>query len=204
MKKYYLLVLIFCALVSCATVPEPTFKDGVYTNPEFGFYAKTPEGWINSDIIPSWVLREIPRSEVGDLKFMFTNTLPDLGITSKGRILASCSTLKPSWDEVMEDRGKFRLQQIKRLDQRKAASNENPLVKDYFSKTYALSGHAYPFHLFEEKIDSYNLQFFRNSFLYQCNRGGACYIVFYLLSPPDTIEMNYKAYREVIDSFRIQ
>ena len=119
MKNYYPIVLAFCALVSCATVPEPTFKDGVYNNPEFGFYVPLPEGWINSDIIPPWVLRQIPQSEVGDLKFMFTNTVPELGIMSKGRILASCSPLKLSWAEVMDDRGKFRLQQIKRLDVRK-------------------------------------------------------------------------------------
>ena len=135
---------------------------------------------------------------------MFTNTVPELGMMSKGRILASCSTLKLSWAEVMKDRGKFRLHQIKRLDDRKTLLRENPLVKAYFSKTYSLSGHAYPFHLLEEKIDAYNLQFMRHSFLYRCNDGRACYIVFYLLSPPDTIEMNHKAYRKVIDSFRIQ
>jgi hypothetical protein len=202
MKKYYPIVLAFCTLVNCATVPEPTFKDGLYTNPEFGFYANIPEGWINSDIIPPWVLRQIPQSEVRDLKFMFTNTVPELGIMSKGRILASCSTLKLSWAEVMDDRGKFRLQQIKRLDVRKTLLNENPLVKEYFSKTYSLSGHSYPFPLFEEKIDASNLQFFRDSFLYRCDDGGACYIVFYLLSPPDTIEMNYKTYRDVIDSLK--
>jgi len=204
MKKYYPFFLAFCALVGCATVPEPTFKDGVYTNPEFGFYANIPEGWIKSDIIPPWILRQIPQSEVRDLKFMFTNTIPELGIMSKGRILASCSTLKLSWEEVLADRGKFRLQQIKRLDARKIILNENPLVKDHFSKTYSLSGHSYPFHLFEEKIDAYNLQFFRDSFLYRCDAGGACYIVFYLLSPPDTIDMNHKAYRDVIDSLKTQ
>jgi hypothetical protein len=204
MKKYCLIVFVLCALASCASVPEPSFKDGVYTNPEFGFHANLPEGWLNSRPIPPWVLRQIPRSEAPGLKFMFTNRLPEFGIMSKGRILASCSMLELSWEQVMEDKGKFRLQQIKRLDDRKTLLNENPMVKDYFSKTYSLSGHAYPFHLFEEKIDAYNLQIFRDSFLYRCNAGGACYIVFYLLSPPDMIKMNYRAYREVIESLKIQ
>ena len=203
MKKYYPIILALYALVSCATVPEPTLKNGVYTNPEFGFYASLPEGWINTDKIPQWVRRQIPASEVNNLKFMFTNRVPEFGIMSKGRILVSCSALDLSWEAVMENKGKFRLQQIKRLDARKIILNENPLVKSHFSKTYSLSGHSYPFHLFEEKIDAHNLQFFRDSFLYRCDGGGACYIVFYLLSPPDTIEMNYKAYRDVIGSLKV-
>lgn len=204
MKKYYPIVLAFYALVSCASVPEPTVKDGVYTNPEFGFHASIPDGWINSVTILPWVLRQIPSSEVRDLQFMFTNTVPELGNMSKGRILASCSMLDLSWAEVMEDRGKFRLQLIKKLDVRKSLLSENPQIKNYFAKTYALSGHSYPFHLFEEKIDAYELQSFRDSFLYRCDNDRACYIVFYLLSPPDTIKMNYKAYRDVIDSFKVQ
>ena len=136
MKKYYPIVLAFCTLMSCASAPEPTFKDGVYTNLEFGFSANLPEGWVKSDIIPPWVLREIPSSEVDDLKFMFTNTVPELGIMSKGRILASCSTLNLSWAALMEDRAKFRLQQIKKLDLRKTLLSGKPQVKEYFSKTY--------------------------------------------------------------------
>ena len=204
MNKYYAIVLVFCVVVGCASVPEPTVKDGVYTNPEFGFTTNIPEGWINSDSIPPWVLRQMPRSEVRDLKFMFTNTVPELGIMSKGRILVSCSTIILSWEAVMRDRATFRQQQIERLKIRKSFFEENPQVKDHVSKTYPLSGHSYPFHLFEEKIDAYELQFFRDGYLYRCGDGGACYLVFYLLSPPGSIKMNYKAYRDVIDSLEFQ
>jgi hypothetical protein len=204
MKKKISIMFMFCVLVSCASVPEPSFKDGVYSNPEFGFRASMPAGWINSTPIPPWVLPHIPESEAPGLKFMFTNSVPQYGITTKGRILASCSMLKLSWEEVMADRGKFRLLQIKILDDRKAGLSANPLIKDYFSKTYSLTGHRYPFHLFEEKIDAYEIRIIRNSFLYRCNDTGACYLVFYLLSPSDRLQMNYKAYQEVINSMIVQ
>jgi hypothetical protein len=204
MKKKVSMFLTFCVLVSCASAPEPSFKNGVYSNPEFGFRASMPVGWIKSTPIPPWVLRQIPDSEAPGLKFMFTNTVPQFGITTKGRILASCSMLKLTWEEVMADRGKFRLQQIKILDDRKTSLSANPLIKDYFSKTYSLSGHRYPFHLFEDKTDAYEIKIIRNSFLYRCNDSGACYLVFYLLSPPDMFEINYKAYQEVINSMKVQ
>ena len=139
-------------LLSCASAPEPSFKDGVYSNPEFGFRASIPAGWVNSTPIPPWVLRQIPRSEIPGLKFMFTNTVPQYGLTSKGRILASCNMLKLTWEEIMADRGKFRLQAIDILDDRKRSLSASTKIKDYFSKTFSLSGHSYPFHFFEEKI----------------------------------------------------
>ncbi len=203
MKRFFLTILTIIIVGSCKTVPEPKFENGIYTNPEFGFSVRLPEGWENATAIPRWVLENIPQPETHDLKFMFTNAEPEIGIITKARILASCSKLELPWQKVLDDRGEFRQQLVQRLAKRKSATGENPHIKNYSFKTYSLSGHSYPFPIYEEKIDAYHLKLINKGFLYKHYDGDVCQLVFYLISPPGELENNINPYESVINSLRI-
>ncbi|MGD2270473.1 MAG: hypothetical protein PVI06_08750 [Desulfobacterales bacterium] len=203
MKNKYPVILAFIFVMGCATAPEPTFENGIYSNPEFGFSINLPEGWVNSETISPWIIREIPPSESANLKVLFTSMFPEFGIMSKGRILASCSKLQIPWTDVMAKRDALRKQQLKALSKRKSVLTQRRQIKDYFSGVHALSGHSYPLPFFEEKIDAYEIRAIREGFIYRCQDTETCCIVFYLISPPDKLNRNYTDYRKVVKSLRV-
>jgi len=144
MKKYFPAFCIIAIFVSCSTIGPPKVENGTYINPEFEFSVKMPDGWMNSKPIPPWVLEQIPPLEKINLKFMFTNTAPQLGIMSKGRILASCGKLEISWEKLLLSWDKEITILTKKLEKNKNQI-EQVLVNFYVNAWHAMpkGGHLY-------------------------------------------------------------
>jgi len=196
MKKYFPAFCIIAIFVSCSTIGPPKVENGTYINPEFEFSVKMPDGWMNSKPIPPWVLEQIPPSEKINLKFMFTNTEPQLGIMSKGHILASCSKLEISWD-------KERTILTKKLEKNKNNTDKNSSLKKYSYQTYNLSKAVRLIPASYEEIDAYHLKLLRKSFYYKGSDQMANKIIFYAISTPGMFKINPQAYRKMIQTFTI-
>jgi len=203
MKKYFPAFWIIAIFVSCSTIPPPTVVNGTYINPEFGFSVKIPGGWVNSTPIPPWVLEEIPPLEKNNLKFLFTNTEPQLGIMSKGRILASCSKLEISWEKLLLSWDKENAILTKKLEKKKKDTDKKSSIKKYSYRTYNLSKGVSLLPAFYEEIDAYHLKLLRKSFYYKYSDQMACKIIFYAISTPDMFNINSQAYRKTIQTFTI-
>ena len=202
-KKYFPAFWIIAIFVSCSTIEPPKVENGIYINPKFGFSVKIPDGWVNSWPIPPWVLEQIPPSEKINLKFMFTNTEPQLGIMSKGRILASCSKLEISWEKLLLSWDKARPILIKTLGKKKKDANKKSSVKKYSYRTYNLSKDVCLIPACYEEIDAYHLKLLRKCFYYKCSDQMACKIIFYAISTPGMFKINSQAYRKMIQTFTI-
>jgi len=168
-----------------------------------GFSVKIPGGWVNSKPIPPWVLQEIPPSEKINLKFFFTNTEPQLGIMSKGRILASCSKLEISWEKLLLSWDKVNTILTKKLEIKKRNENKKSSIKNYSYRTYNRSKYVCLMPACYEEIDAYHLKLLRKSFYYKCSDQMACKIIFYSISTPEMFKINSKAYRKMIQTFTI-
>jgi len=203
MKKYFPAFWIIAIFVSCSTIPPPTVVNGTYINPEFGFSVKIPGGWVNSTPIPPWVLEEIPPLEKNNLKFLFTNTEPQLGIMSRGRILASCSKLEISWEKLLLSWDKVNIILTKKLEKKKKDTDKKSSIKKYSYRTYNLSKGVNLLPAFYEEIDAYHLKLLRKSFYYKYSDQMACKIIFYAISTPDMFNINSQAYRKTIQTFTI-
>jgi len=203
MKKYFPAFWIIAIFVSCSTIPPPTVVNGTYINPEFGFSVKIPGGWVNSTPIPPWVLEEIPPLEKNNLKFLFTNTEPQLGIMSRGRILASCSKLEISWEKLLFSWDKVNTILTKKLEKKKKDTDKKSSIKKYSYRTYNLSKGVSLLPAFYEEIDAYHLKLLRKSFYYKYSDQMACKIIFYAISTPDMFNINSQAYRKTIQTFTI-
>ena len=203
MKKYFPAFWIIAIFVSCSTIPPPKVENGTYINPEFGFSVKIPGGWVNSTPIPPWVLQEIPPSEKINLKFLFTNTEPQLGIMSKGRILASCSKLEISWEKLLLSWDKVNTILTKKLEIKKRGENKKSSIKNYSYRTYNRSKDVCLMPAFYEEIDAYHLKLLRKSFYYKCSNQMVCKIIFYAISTPGMFKINSQAYRKMIQTFTI-
>jgi len=202
-KKYFPAFWIIAIFVSCSTIPPPKVENGTYINPEFGFSVKIPGGWVNSKPIPPWVLEQIPPSEKINLKFMFTNTEPQLGIMSKGRILASCSKLEISWVKLLLSWDKERTFLTKKLEKNKNDTDKKSSLKKYSYRTYNLAKDGCLMPACYEEIDAYHLKLIRKRFYYKCSEQTACKIIFYALSTPGMFNINSQAYRKMIQTFTI-
>jgi len=203
MKKYFPVFWIIIIFVSCSTIPSPKVVNGIYINPEFGFSVKIPGDWVNSKPIPPWVLEQIPPSEKINLKFMFTNSEPQLGIMSKGRILASCSKLEISWEKLLLSWDKEITILTKKLEKNKNDTDKKSNLKKYSYRTYNLSKNVRLMPACYEEIDAYHLKLLRKSFYYKCSDQMACKIFFYAISTPGMFKTNSQAYREMIQTFTI-
>lgn len=203
MKIYFPAFWIIAIFISCSTIPPPNVENGTYINPEFGFSVKIPKGWVNSKPIPPWVLEEIPPSGKNNLKFLFTNTEPEMGIISKGRILASCSKLEISWEKLLLDWDKRRTILIKKLEKRKRGADKKSSLKKYSYRTYNRSKDVCLMPACYEEIDAYHLKLLRKSFYYKCDDEMACEIIFYAISTPGMFKINSQAYRKMIQMFTI-
>ncbi len=203
MKKYFTAFWIIAILVSCSTIPPPKVENGTYINPEYGFSVKIPGGWLNSTPIPPWILDEIPPSEKNNLKFLFTNTEPQLGIMRKGRILASCSKLDISWEKLLLSWDKVNTILTKKLEKKKKDTDKKSSIKKYSYRTYNLSKGVSLLPAFYEEIDAYHLKLLRKSFYYKYSDQMACKIIFYAISTPDMFNINSQAYRKMIQTFTI-
>jgi len=202
-KKYLPAFWIIATFISCSTTPPPTVVNGTYINPKFGFSIKIPSGWVNSKPIPPWVLEEIPSSEKINLKFMFTNTEPQLGIMGKGRILASCSKLEVPWQKLLLTWDKVRSILIKKLEKKKKDANKESSLKKYSYRTYNRSKDPSIMPAYYEEIDAYHLKLLRKCFYYKCSDQMACKIIFYAISTPGRFKINSQAYRKMIQTFTI-
>ena len=203
MKKYFPVFWIIIIFVSCSTIEQPKVENGTYLNPEFGFSVKIPGGWMNSKPIPPWILEQIPPSEKINLKLLFTNTKPQLGIMSKGRILASCSKLDISWEKLLLSWDKARTILIKKLEKKKKDADNKSSIKKYSYRTYNRSKDVCLMPAGYEEIDAYHLKLLRKSFYYKCSDQMACEIIFYAISTPDMFKINSQAYRKMIQTFTI-
>jgi len=203
MKKYFPAFWIIALFVSCSNIPPPRVENGIYLNPEFDFSVKIPGGWVNSKPIPPWVLEKIPPSEKINLKFMFTNTEPQLGIISKGRILASCSKLDISWEKLLLSWDKEITTLTKKLKKKKKETDKNSSIKKYSYRTYHRSKDVSLMPTCYEEIDEYHLKLLRKSFYYKCSDQLACKIIFYAISTPGMFKTNSRAYWEMIQTFTI-
>lgn len=203
MKKYFPTFWIIAIFVSCSTIPPPKVENGTYINPEFEFSVKIPDGWVNSKPIPPWVLEKIPPSEKINLKFMFTNTEPQLGIISKGRILASCSKLDTSWEKLLLSWDRVRTILIKKLEKKKKDTDKKSSIKKYSYRAYIRPKDVSLMPACYEEIDAYHLKLLRKSFYYKCSDQMACKIIFYSISTPGMFKTNSKAYRKMIQTFII-
>ncbi len=201
--KYLSAFWIIATFISCSTTPPPEVVNGTYINPEFEFSIKIPNGWVNSTPIPPWVLDEIPPSEKNNLKFMFTNTEPQLGIMSKGRILASCSRLGVPWQKLLLAWDKERSILIKKLEKKKKDADKESSLKKYSYRTYNRSKNLSLMPAGYEEIDAYHLKLLRKCFYYKCSDQTACKIIFYAISTPGMFKINSKAYRKMIQTFII-
>ena len=202
-KKYFPTLCIIAIFISCSTIPEPKVENGTYINPKFGFSVKIPGGWVNSKPIPPWVLEKIPPSEINNLKFMFTNTEPQMGIMSKGRILATCSKLEISWEKLLLSWDKARTILIKKLEKKKKDADNKSSIKKYSYRTYNRSKDVCLMPAGYEEIDAYHLKLLRKSFYYKCSDQMACEIIFYAISPPGMFKINSQAYLKMIQTFTI-
>ena len=203
MEKFFPVFWIIVIFVSCSTIGQPKIENGTYINPEFGFSVKIPGGWVNSKPIPPWVLEKIPPPEKINLKFMFTNTEPQLGIMSKGRILASCSKLEISWEKLLLSWDKVRTILTKKLEKNKNDTDKKSSLKKYSYRTYNLSKDVRLMPACYEEIDAYHLKLLRKSFYYKCSDQMACKIIFYAISTPGMFKINSQAYRKMIQTFTI-
>ena len=203
MKKYFPVFWIIIIFVSCSTIEQPKVENGTYLNPEFGFSVKIPGGWMNSKPIPPWILEQIPPSEKINLKLLFTNAKPQLGIMSKGRILASCSKLDISWEKLLLSWDKARTILIKKLEKRKRNVDKKSSLKKYSYRTYKPSKDVRLMPACYEEIDAYHFKLLRKSFYYKCSDQMACEIIFYAISTPDMFKINSQAYRKMIQTFTI-
>lgn len=203
MEKFFPVFWIIVIFVSCSTIGQPKIENGTYINPEFGFSVKIPGGWVNSKPIPPWVLEQIPPSEKINLKFMFTNTEPQLGIMSKGRILASCNKLEISWEKLLLSWDKVRTILTKKLEKKKKDADKKSSLKKYYYRTYNRSKDVRLMPACYEEIDAYHLKLLRKSFYYKCSDQMACKIIFYAISTPGMFKINSQAYRKMIQTFTI-
>jgi hypothetical protein len=203
MKKKFPAFCIIALFVSCSTIPPPKVVNGTYINPEFEFSVKIPVGWVNSKPIPPWVLEKIPPSDKMNLKFMFTNTQPQMGIMSKGRILASCSKLEISWEQLLLSWDKDRIALTKKLKKKKEDSDKNSSIKKYSYQAYNRSKDVSLIPACYEEIDAYHLKLLRIRFYYKCSDQLACKIIFYAISTPEMFKTNSQAYRKMIQTFTI-
>lgn len=202
-KKYFSAFWIIAIFISCSTILPPRVENGTYINPEFGFSVKIPGGWTNSRQIPPWVLEEIPHLEKNDVKFMFTNTEPQLGMMSKGRILASCSKLEVPWQNLLLSWNKVRSILIKKLEKNKKYANNKSNLKKYSYQTYNRSKTLRLKPAYYEEIDAYHLKLLRNSYYYKCSDQMACKITFFAISTPEMYKINSQTYRKMIQTFTI-
>lgn len=202
-KKYFPAFWIIAIFISCSTILPPKVENGTYINPEFGFSVKIPDGWMHSKSIPPWVVEEIPYLERSHLKFMFTNNEPQLGIMSKGRILASCSKLDVPWQKLLLSWEKVRTILIKKLEKNKTLANKKYSLKKYSYRTYNRSKNLNLIPACYEEIDAYHLKLLRKSFYYKCSDHMACNITFFAISTPEMYQINSKAYRKMIQTFKI-
>ena len=202
-KKYFPVFWIIAMFVSCSTTGQPKIENGTYINPEFEFSVKIPGDWVNSKPIPPWVLEQIPPPEKINLKFMFTNTEPQLGIMSRGRILVSCSKLEIPWEKLLLSWDKARIILIKTLENKKKDVDKKPSLKKYSYRTYNRSKDVHLMPECYEEIDAYHLKLLRKSLYYKCSDQMACKIFFYAISTPGMFKTNSQAYREMIQTFTI-
>jgi hypothetical protein len=202
-KKYFPALWIIALFISCSTVPPPKVENGTYINPEFGFSVKIPGNWLNSKPIPPWVLEQIPPSEKNNLVFMFTNTEPQLGMISKGRILASCSKLEISWEKLLLSWNKIRTILIRKLEKKKNNTDKESGIKKYYYRTYNRSKDLYLMPACYEEIDAYHLKLLTKCFYYRGSDQMAYKIIFYAISTPGMFNINSKAYRKMIRTFTI-
>ncbi|MDY6790987.1 MAG: hypothetical protein SWH54_06935 [Thermodesulfobacteriota bacterium] len=137
------------------------------------------------------------------LKFMFTNTQPQLGIMSKGRILASCSKLEIPWEKLILSWDKVTALLTKRLGNKKISTDRKSHIKKYSYRTYNLSTAVCLIPAYDEEIDEYHLKLLTNCFYYKCNDLMACKIVFYAISTPEMFKTNSPAYKKMIQTFTI-
>ena len=202
-KKYFPALWIAASFISCSTTPPPAVVNGTYINPEFGFSVKIPSGWVNSTPIPPWVLEEIPPLEKINLKFMFTNTEPQLGIMSKGRILASCRRLEVPWQKFLLTWDKERSILIKKLEMKKKHADKESSLKKYSYRTYSRSKDSCIMPACYEEIDAYHFKLLRKCFYYKCSDQMACKIIFYAISTPGMFNINSQAYGKMIQTFTL-
>jgi len=203
MKKYFPAFWIIAIFVSCSTIEQPKVENGIYINPEFGFSINIPGGWVNSKPIPPWVLEQIPPFEKINLKFMFTNTAPQLGIMSKGRILASCSKLEISWEKLLLSWDKEITILTKKLEKNKNDTDKKSNLKKYSYQTYNLSKNVRLMPACYEEIDAYHLKLLRKRFYYEGSDQMAYKIIFYAISTPGMFNINSQAYRKMIQTFTV-
>jgi hypothetical protein len=202
-KKYFSVFWIIIMFVSCSTIGQPKVENGTYINPKFEFSVKIPGGWVNSKPIPPWVLEQIPPLEKINLKFMFTNTAPQLGIMSKGRILASCGKLEISWEKLLLSWDKEITILTKKLEKNKNNADKKSSLKKYSYQTYNLSKKVRLMPACNEEIDAYHLKLLRKSFYYKGSDQMANKIIFYAISTPGMFKINSQAYRKMIQTFTI-
>ena len=203
MKTYFPALWMIAILVSCSTIPPPRVENGTFINPEFGFSLKIPGGWVNSKPIPPWVLEQIPPAEKMYLEFMFTNTQPQLGIMSKGRILASCSKLEITWEKLLLSWDKVKTLLTKSLENKKNSTDKKAHIKKYSYRTYNLSKDVCLIPVSYEETDAYHLKLLTNCCYYKCSDLMACKIIFYAISTPEMFKINSQAYRKMIQTFTI-
>jgi len=202
-KKYIPVFWIIIIFVSCSTIGQPKIENGTYINPEFEFSVKIPVGWVNSKPIPPWVLEQIPPPEKINLKFMFTNMAPQLGIMSRGRILASCSKLEIPWEKLLLSWDKEITILTKKLEKNKNDTDKKSSLKKYSYRTYNLSKNVRLMPACYEEIDAYHLKLLRKSFYYKGSDQMAYKIIFYAISTPGMFKINSQAYRKMIQTFTI-
>ena len=202
-KKYFSVFWIIAIFISCSTTLPPRVENGTYINPEFGFSVKIPDGWTKSTKSRRGFLKKIPHLEKNDLKFMFTNTEPQLGMMSKGRILASCSKLEVPWQNLLLSWNKVRSILIKKLEKNKKHANNKSNLKKYSYRTYNRSKTLRLIPAYYEEIDAYHLKLLRNSYYYKCSDQMACKITFFAISTPEMYKINSQTYRKMIQTFTI-